>query len=395
MDDVEKGGSSENRRKRLLFRAQRRGFKEVDLIFGTYAEASLPGLNEAELDQFEALLTAPDQEVYAWLRGAEPVPPQYDNPVFAGLKSGLRPQRVCVERLDYIAKTDGRLTVSGAPAGFDAYLATEAARRRNGLVLFVAADEPLADAFTATVAFFAPSLRMLPFPAWDCLPYDRVSPKPDIESARLATLAALAQGIEGPAIIVTSVAAVLQRVPPRAAVAQASFAAKVGAEVDRDALVAFLAGNGYARAGTVRDPGDFALRGGIVDLWPPGTEEPLRLDFFSATLDAIRKFDAATQLSNDSVEAITLLPASEAPLTGDAISRFRSGYVAAFGPSGDDPLYESVSAGRKAHGMEHWLPLFYDGLDTLFDYLPRSLVLLGHQVEEAKAARLDVDSGLL
>jgi len=87
MDDSGKGGSSENRRKRLLFRAQRRGFKEVDLIFGAYAETALAGLDEAELDQFEALLTAPDQEVYAWLRGAAPVPAEYDNPVFAGLKA--------------------------------------------------------------------------------------------------------------------------------------------------------------------------------------------------------------------------------------------------------------------------------------------------------------------
>src|SRR5665213_2025570 len=83
----EKGGSSENRRKRLLFRAQRRGFKEVDLIFGSYAEAALWDLDETGLEQFEALLTAPDQEVYAWLRGAEAVPAQYDNPVFAGLKA--------------------------------------------------------------------------------------------------------------------------------------------------------------------------------------------------------------------------------------------------------------------------------------------------------------------
>ena len=295
-----------------------------------------------------------------------------------------------MERIDYIARTEGRLTVSGAPAGYDAWLAAEAARRRKGLVLFVASDEAQAEALTAAAAFFAPGLRLLPFPAWDCLPYDRVSPKPDIESARLATLAALAKGVEGPAVIVTSVAAILQRVPPRAAIAEASFTAKLGKDVDRDALVAFLAGNGYARAGTVRDPGDFALRGGIVDLWPPGTDEPLRLDFFGETLDAIRKFDPVTQLSRDSVEKVELLPASEAPLTEDAISRFRAGYVAAFGPSGDDPLYESVSAGRKAQGMEHWLPLFYDGLDTLFDYLPRCLIMLGHQVEEAKAARLEL-----
>ena len=87
MTDLEQGGSSENRRKRLLFRAQRRGFKEVDLIFGAYAESHLAGMDEASLDQFEALLTAPDQDVYAWLRGALPVPAEYDNPVFAGLKA--------------------------------------------------------------------------------------------------------------------------------------------------------------------------------------------------------------------------------------------------------------------------------------------------------------------
>jgi len=93
MTDVEQGGSSENRRKRLLFRAQRRGFKEVDLIFGAYAEAHLMRLDEMGLDQFEALLTAPDQDVYAWLRGAMPVPPEYDNPVFAGLKAVCMQQR--------------------------------------------------------------------------------------------------------------------------------------------------------------------------------------------------------------------------------------------------------------------------------------------------------------
>ncbi|MBN9553360.1 MAG: transcription-repair coupling factor [Alphaproteobacteria bacterium] len=295
-----------------------------------------------------------------------------------------------MERIDYIAKADGRLTVSGAPAGYDAWLAVEAARRRKAPVLFVTSDEAQAEAFAAAAAFFAPDMKRLAFPAWDCLPYDRVSPKPDIESARLATLAALAKGLDEASVIVTSVAAILQQVPPRSVIAEASFAARVGENVDRDALVAFLAGNGYVRAGTVRDPGDFALRGGIVDLWPPGTDDPLRLDFFGETLDAIRAFDAASQLSNETVDRILLLPASEAPLTDASISRFRSGYVAAFGPAGDDPLYESVSAGRKAQGMEHWLPLFYDGLDTLFDYLPRGLILLGHQAEEAKAARLEL-----
>jgi transcription-repair coupling factor (superfamily II helicase) len=295
-----------------------------------------------------------------------------------------------LERLDYIAKHEARLTVSGAPAGFDAWLAVEAARRRGGPVLFVTADENEAEAALNAMAFFAPGLRLLAFPAWDCLPYDRVSPKSDIESTRLATLAVLAREPQSAAVIIASVPALLQRVPPRAAIADASFQARAGEEADRDGLIAFLATNGYARADTVRDPGDFALRGGIVDLWPPGTDQPLRLDFFGETLETIRGFDPVSQLSNDTVAEIALLPASEAPLNQAAISRFRAGYVAQFGPAGDDPLYESISAARKAQGMEHWLPLFYDKLDTLFDYLPRLLVMLGHQVEEAKAARLAV-----
>jgi transcription-repair coupling factor (superfamily II helicase) len=299
------------------------------------------------------------------------------------------------ERLNYIARAEGRLQVTGAPEGFDAWLATEAAARAKHPVIFVVADDVRAQLALNAARFFAPNLRILEFPAWDCLPYDRVSPKPDIESARLATLAALARRNErdGPLLVITTIAAVLQRVPPRRAIAEASFHARVGAVVEHDRLVHFLAANGYARASTVREPGDFALRGGIVDLWPPGEETPLRLDFFGSQLDAIRRFDADTQLTTDQVTEVELLPASEAPLDKDAVRRFRTGYVARFGPASDDPLYESVSAQRKSIGMEHWLPLFYEHLDTIFDFCgDRALFLLGHQNEEAKAARLELIS---
>jgi len=297
-----------------------------------------------------------------------------------------------MERLSYIARTEGRLTVTGAPEGYDAYIAAEAAERRKGLVIFVAPDDLKAQMTLEAVRFFAPHLTVLSFPAWDCLPYDRVSPKSDIESTRLATLAALARRKEraGHAVVVTTINAVLQRVPPRSAIEEASFFAQVGHNVDHDALVAFLAANGYGRASTVREPGEFALRGGIIDLWPPGTSDPLRLDFFGTTLEAIRRFDAETQLSSDQIERIEILPASEAPLDKDSISRFRAGYIGEFGPATSDPLYESVSAGRKHQGMEHWLPLFHDHLETLFDYAHDALLILSHQTEEAKAARLEL-----
>jgi transcription-repair coupling factor (superfamily II helicase) len=297
-----------------------------------------------------------------------------------------------LERLNYIARAEGQFAVTGAPAGYDAYLAAEAAKRCNGLVLFVASDDIGAHAALEALHFFAPEISALHFPAWDCLPYDRVSPKPDIESERLATLSALARRkpASGAAVVVTTVNALLQRVPPRESILEAQFYARVGNAVDHEKLVAFLTRNGYVRASTVREPGDFALRGGIVDLWPPGTDEPLRLDFFGSTLDAVRMFDAETQLSTDQITEIELLPASEVPLDAETISRFRSGYVAQFGPATDDPLYESVSAGRKYQGMEHWLPLFYPKLETLFDYIGRALVFLSHQAEDAKAARLEL-----
>src|SRR5215472_2052901 len=297
-----------------------------------------------------------------------------------------------MDRLSYIAKTEGRLTVTGAPEGFDAYLAAEAAERRKGLVIFVAPDDLKAELAIQAVRFFAPELTVLPFPAWDCLPYDRVSPKSDIESTRLATLAALARRKKGAghAVVVTTINAILQRVPPRSAIEEASFFARVGHTVEHEKLVAFLAANGYGRASTVREPGEFALRGGIIDLWPPGTPDPLRLDFFGTTLEAIRQFDAETQLSSDQLEQIEILPASETPLDPESISRFRAGYVAEFGPAVDDPLYESVSAGRKHQGMEHWLPLFHDHLENLFDYAPDALLFLSHQTEEAKSARLEL-----
>jgi transcription-repair coupling factor (superfamily II helicase) len=295
-----------------------------------------------------------------------------------------------LERLTYIARTPGRLVLTGAPGGYDAWLAAEAARRRNGVVLFVTADDSAAQSIADAIGFFAPDLRVLSFPAWDCLPYDRLSPKPDIESSRLATLATLAARgrNDGPVIVVAPVNALLQRVPPRAAIRESSFLARAGQTIGHEQLVDFLVKNGYVRASTVREPGDFALRGGIVDLWPPGAGDPLRLDFFGNSLEAIRRFDAETQLSNLEISEIELLPASETPLDPESISRFRSGYVAMFGPPGpDDLLYEAVSAGRKHAGMEHWLPLFHQELESLFDYLDAPLLFLSHPLEEARAAR--------
>ena len=217
-------------------------------------------------------------------------------------------------------KTGQRLELSGAPPGLDARaLATLASAGRD--VLHVAREASRTAQLVESLAFFAPEIQALEFPAWDCLPYDRVSPVAEIVSRRIDTLTNLAAGPapRGGRIVVTTINAILQRVPPRGMFATAGFAAEVGRELKLDQLTAFLAHNGYVRADTVREAGEYALRGGIVDLFPPGTEQPLRLDLFGDTLEAIRSFDPNSQLSGARLKRVILRPVSEVLLDAGAI----------------------------------------------------------------------------
>ncbi|MCG8442403.1 MAG: transcription-repair coupling factor, partial [Caulobacterales bacterium] len=230
-------------------------------------------------------------------------------------------------------------------------------------------------------------------PAWDCQPYDRVSPAAAIAADRTAALARLAQSGSGePALIVATVAAVTQRCAPRAALADAGFAARAGQVVDLDVLKTHLARNGYVRAGTVMEPGDYAIRGGVVDVFPPGREEPIRLDFFGDTLESARAFDAESQRTTRQLKGVDLHPVSEALLGETAVARFRKRYVAAFGAITDgDPIYQAVSEGVRPQGLEHWLPFLHEELETVFDYLGReALVFLDHLAEPSLSERLDL-----
>ena len=250
-------------------------------------------------------------------------------------------------------------------------------------VLHIARDDARMASLAEALAFFHPEIPVLTLPAWDCLPYDRVSPNSEVVSRRIATLATLAQPSSGPLVLITTVNAALQRVPKRALFAGTAFTAKVGGRLDLKALTEFLAGNGYTRAETVREPGEYAVRGGIVDLFPPGTDEPLRLDLFGDTLEGIRKFDPMSQRSHGKVDRLLLRPVSEVFLDPASVERFRSGYRELFGAADDDPLYAAISAGTRYPGYEHWLPLFHDQLETVFDYLPHAAVTQDHQADEA------------
>ncbi len=257
-------------------------------------------------------------------------------------------------------------------------------------LLFVARDGQRLAEIERALAFFAPAIETIEFPAWDCLPYDRVSPHAAIVARRMAALARIGQKAAGPRVVLTTVNAVLQRVPLKATVARGSLSAAAGSRMPMADLVRWLEDNGFLRTSTVREPGEYAVRGGILDLYAAGAAAPLRLDFFGDTLETIRAFDAESQRTTGRQERIDLVPVAEMGLTAASIARFRQGYVAAFGAAApDDLLYHSISDGRRYVGMEHWLPLFADGLETLFDHLPDVPVALDHLVDEAIAERLD------
>ena len=286
-------------------------------------------------------------------------------------------------------RTDQEL--GGAPEGLDALIVAERLRARGGVGVFVARDYQRAGVFAQALRFFAQDIEVLDFPAWDCLPYDRLSPTASISAERMATLTSLAgrpNSDRSPLLIVTTVGAATQRTPPREVTQSAGFDAKVGRELDQPALEKYFTTNGYMRASTVNERGEYAVRGGVIDVFPPGFEEPVRLDMFGSELESIRTFDPGTQRSTGQLKSVSLSPVSEALLDPETISRFRTGYLGLFGAGGDDPLYVAVSEGARRQGMEHWIPLLYPKLETLFDYLPDDApVFLDHQVEAARAER--------
>jgi transcription-repair coupling factor (superfamily II helicase) len=282
-----------------------------------------------------------------------------------------------------------RLVYAGAPEGADARLLAKLVAE-GGDLLHIVRDDARMARLAETLAFFAPDAEILEFPAWDCVPYDRVSPHVEIVAKRVETLAKLAgRGAGGrPRIILSTVAAVMQRLPPLETFTSTALQVSVGRRLDLDALQGFLQRHGYGRADTVMEPGEYALRGGLIDLFPPGSAEPLRIDLFGDEVEQIRSFDPMSQRSSGKLEEFSLLPAGEVTLDEAAIARFRTRYRELFGPvTEDDPLYEAVSSGIKFAGQEHWLPLFYDGLDDIFAYLPDAKVTLDPQIEEARAAR--------
>ena len=281
------------------------------------------------------------------------------------------------------------LTVGHVPAGMEPFLLADLARAGQPVAYIMSDGQHMADV-EQMLGFIAPEIPVLTLPAWDCLPYDRVSPSSDTSARRLAALSGLIAYHRKPhaAIVLVTVNAMLQKVAPQDVIESLAFSARPGNQVRMDDIAGRLERNGFDRVATVREVGEFAVRGGILDVFVPGTEEPVRLDFFGDTLESIRSFDPASQRTTGQVRSLDLNPMSEVTLTPDTISRFRKNYLSAFGAATrDDALYLAVSEGRRYAGMEHWLPLFYEKLETVFDYLKGFRLVTDHTVREAAEER--------
>jgi transcription-repair coupling factor (superfamily II helicase) len=283
-----------------------------------------------------------------------------------------------------------------APEGQDARILAEKARGlmpQDAALVHVAMDDARVSVLEELLGFFAPDVKIVSFPAWDCLPYDRVSPNNEISARRVVALTQMLawqkEEKRYPRIILTTVNAALQRVMPREVLQNASLTARVNEKLDLKHLQEYLVGNGYLRTETVREPGEFSIRGGIIDIFPSGFEDPVRLDMFGDEVETIRSFDPGTQRSKDKLTEFSLHPVTEFFLNEADISRFRAGYREAFGTvQAGDPLYEAVSEGRRYNGMDHWQPLFYERMDTLFDYAGDAAFTFDHHAQESYDERL-------
>ena len=298
--------------------------------------------------------------------------------------------------MNFINKIEFNSSLWGCPDGAH-MLAVASLAEAEGQIVYVARDDARLALMRDALALLAPSLNSLVFPAWDCLPFDRLSPQGALVGQRIETLARLVSMPSSPAektsestIVLTTVNAFLQRVPPQSYFEESSLHISVGQTIEPSALAAFLVNNAYLRTDTVRETGEFAVRGGIVDVFPPGLSNPVRLDFFGDEIETMRSFDPSNQRSIVKVGGLTLHPVAEFRLNSHTVELFRTGYLAKFGATASrDALYESVSAERMHPGIEHWLPLFHTQMARLTDYCPDWAIILDHEAQAACVARFE------
>ena len=286
-----------------------------------------------------------------------------------------------------------KITISSVADGYDAFLLKDFCQGTKQDVLYIVSDGITLERTAEFLHFIAPELKILKFPAWDTVPYDRVSPNVNIIAERIAVLAELTENPspKHPRVIISSIGAVLQKLPPRKIFLNAMREIKTGGKLNFNDFIHYAVINGYNRVEQVYEPGEYAVRGDILDIFPVGTKEPLRIDLFDDEVEKIRTFDVMSQRTTGELQSYCFQVMNEVVVDNNTIKNFRTKYREAFGADGQkDELYEAISNGQKYMGMENWLPFFYEEpLLTLFDYLPMAKVITGKSIDEAARAKCD------
>ena len=288
-------------------------------------------------------------------------------------------------------------SLNGALEGADAYILSDIIKDSQGGHIHIVTDDVRLSILSECLSFFAPDITIIKFPAWDSVPYDRVSPRSDLVGQRMdafVRLAAVGDHKEPlPWVVITTVAAVIQKTPPLSMFRGMVKTLSVGENLEMEIFSSDLIDLGYVRNEQVMSTGEFAIRGSLFDIFLPGYSQPIRIDFFGNQIDSIKYFDPVTQRTQNKIKNINIKPVSEVILSKDAIENFRVEYRKLFGSvSQSDELYDFISNSRSYPGMEHWLPLFYSNLDTIFSFTPNASLSLDYNLEEAIDSRLNLIS---
>ena len=263
------------------------------------------------------------------------------------------------------------------PEGSEPLLINEISENSNNNILIIARDLKRYQQLKDGLEFFL-NKDILFYPQWDCVPYDRISPNKLITSKRLETLSRLSNEKNKSKIILTTIQASCQRTLSLDEVKNKFISLKPGEVIDINNLVNFFVSNGYEKTPTVREHGEFSVRGGIIDFYSP-LNKPIRLDLFGNTIDSIKSFDLISQRSLELLKEIFVYPASEIILNDKTIENFRINFNKKFGSQKEKvKIYDSISEGISYPGMEHWLPFFYNQTGSIFDYIDKPIILLDH-----------------
>lgn len=276
--------------------------------------------------------------------------------------------------------------------GLEPFFIANKAFSKSLLCVYILTDDTKLELTAETLRFLNPTKTIHIFPAWDVVPYDRASPNKELMAERAQILDMLSTGINDQSILLTTITALTQKIPPLGGLNTLTSDLKSGDILDLDNLQVQLQVKGYGRVNVVREPGEYSIRGSIIDIFPAGESDPYRLDLFGDVIECIKQFDPATQRSGNTIDQLSLGNTSELLLSEENVKIFRQNFVELFGSTATkSDVYQAISAKQSTIGMEHLLPLFYQDMQTVFDLLPsESIIFLDEQWQASLDARSDL-----